>query len=134
MSGEELAKTLTVPFAAGFVVQRFLEILDPYTATWFKDPAGKKKILGIVSLVIGIALAVGLHLRIFHDLLQLDCDGTLMNLLDYFATAVFISGGSEGFNSLMKFANYKKEASKADAGDKIKNATPGAIKAVNPQQ
>jgi hypothetical protein len=34
----------------------------------------------------------------------------------------------------MKFANYKKEASKADAGDKIKNATPGAIKAVNPQQ
>jgi hypothetical protein len=58
---------------------------------------------------------------------------TMPEYLDVIASGIFISGGSEGFNSLMKFANYKKEASKADAGDKLKNATPGAIKAVNPQ-
>ncbi|HYM77084.1 MAG TPA: hypothetical protein VE377_14015 [Candidatus Dormibacteraeota bacterium] len=133
MAVEELAKTLTVPFAAGFVVQRFLEIVDPFTVKFIKDPATKKIVLGIVSLSIGMALAASLHLRIFHDLLQFDCDDLLMNLLDYFATGVFISGGTEGFNSLLKFANYKKEATKGDAVNKLKDASSDAIKKVNAQ-
>jgi hypothetical protein len=133
MSADDLAKTLTVPFAAGFVVQRFLEIIDPLTVKVIKDPATKKIVLGFVSLGIGVALAAGLHLRIFHGLLQLTADDTLTNWLDYLATAVFISGGSEGFNSLLKFANYKKDESKADAADKLKNAPADMLRAINPQ-
>jgi hypothetical protein len=131
---DEMVKALTVPFAAGFVVQRFLEILDPFIAHWFKDANTKKMWLGFVSLAVGFALAWGLHLRIFHDLLQLDCDDLLQNIPDFLATAIFISGGTEGFNSLMKFANYKKEASKADAAAKLNAAGNDAIKKVNPQQ
>jgi hypothetical protein len=33
----------------------------------------------------------------------------------------------------MKFANYKKEASKADAAEKLKSVGKDALKAVNPQ-
>jgi hypothetical protein len=133
---QTLVQTLTVSFAAGFVVQRVVEILDTYTTAKIADPSRKKFAIGVVSLAFGCLLAFSLHLRMFHDLMQLDCDDAFMNLLDYFGTGIFISGGSEGFNSLLKFANYKKEASKADAADKLdklKNAAPDAIKAVNPQ-
>ena len=130
---DSIVQTLTVPFAAGFVVQRFLEIVDPLISRWFKDPNTKKICLGLVSLGIGFCLACGLHLRIFHALLQYDCDEALWNFADFFATAVFISAGTEGFNSLMKFASYKKEASKADAANKLA-AAGDAIKTVNPQK
>jgi hypothetical protein len=134
MDAGDIAKALTVPFAAGFIVQRFLEILDPLIADWFKNPNVKKMWLGFASLAIGIALAWSLHLRIFHDLLQLDCDDLLQNIPDYLASGIFISAGTEGFNTVMKFANYKKDASKADAASKIKNIDAEAIKAVNPQK
>jgi hypothetical protein len=134
MNAGAIAKALTVPFAAGFIVQRFLEILDPFIADWFKNPAAKKMWLGFASLGIGIALALSLHLRIFHDLLQLDCDDLLQNIPDYLATGIFISAGTEGFNSLMKFANYQKEESKGDAANKLRIAGTDAIKAVNAQK
>jgi hypothetical protein len=35
--------------------------------------------------------------------------------VDVVATGLFISGGTEGFNSLMKFLGYKKEEKKAEA-------------------
>ena len=130
----KLVQALTVPFAAGFVVQRIVEILDTYTTAKITDPGKKKFAVGVISLVLGVALAAGFQLRMFHDLLQLNCDDLLKNWFDYFATGIFISGGSEGFNSLLKFANYKKEGSKADAASKLKNVAPDAIKAVNPQQ
>jgi hypothetical protein len=115
VSATNLATTLTVPFAAGFVVQRFLEILDPITVKFIKDPNTKKIVLGFVSLGIGLALAAGMDLKIFHQLHSSTADGPLTNWLDYLATAVFVSGGTEGFNSLLKFANYKKESTKAVA-------------------
>jgi hypothetical protein len=85
-----------------------------------------------VSLGIGLALAAGMQLKMFHQLLGSSANDPLTNWLDYLATAIFVSGGTEGFNSLLKFADYKKEASKAEAPDKLKNAGPDAIKAVNP--
>jgi hypothetical protein len=132
LSATSLATTLTVPFAAGFVVQRFLEILDPVTVKFIKNPNTKKIVLGLVSLGIGLALAAGMQLKMFHQLLGSSANDPLTNWLDYLATAIFVSGGTEGFNSLLKFADYKKEASKAEAPDKLKNAGPDAIKAVNP--
>jgi hypothetical protein len=112
---DNLATTLTVPFAAGFVVQRFLEILDPVTVKFIKEPNTKKIVLGFVSLGIGLGLAAVMDLKIFHQLLNTTANEPLTNCLDYFATAVFVSGGTEGFNSLLKFVNYKKESAKAAA-------------------
>jgi hypothetical protein len=123
---DNLATTLTVPFAAGFVVQRFLEILDPVTVKFIKDPNTKKIVLGLVSLGIGLALAAGMDLKIFHQLLNSTANEPLTNWLDYLATAVFVSGGTEGFNSLLKFANYKKESTKAVAEGQEPQAPPDA--------
>ena len=128
---DNLATTLTVPFTAGFVVQRFLEILDPVTVKFIKDPNTKKIVLGFVSLGIGLVLAVGMDLKIFHQFLTSTANEPLTNWLDYFATAVFVSGGTEGFNSLLKFANYKKESTKAVAADQTSQAPPAALRAVN---
>jgi len=69
----------------------------------------------------------------FHELLQLNCDDVWATWMDYIGTGIFISGGSEGFNSLLKFANYKKEASKADAANKLTTAG-NAVQQVNPQK
>jgi hypothetical protein len=132
MDVSDLVQTLTVPFAAGFVVQRFVEILDTYTTARIADFKNKKFVIGVISLVLGIALAAGLQLRMFHQLLQFNCDDVWVTWLDYLGTGIFISGGSEGFNSLLKFANYKKEASKADAANKLKTAG-NAVQQVNPQ-
>jgi hypothetical protein len=132
MMDNSIVQTLTVPFAAGFVVQRFVEILDTYTTARITDFKNKKFVIGVISLVLGIALAAALQLRMFHQLLQLNCDDLWATWLDYFGTGIFISGGSEGFNSLLKFANYKKEASKADAANKL-TAAGNAVQQVNPQ-
>ena len=128
---DDLVKALTVPFAAGFIVQRFLEILDPLTTKLIKDPNTKKIVLGLVSLAIGWTLAICVDLRIFHELPTLSAAAKLPDWLDHFFTGIFISAGTEGFNSLMKFANYKKETTKADAASKMSQLSADQLGAVN---
>ncbi len=41
------------------MVELFLEILDPVTVKFIKDPNTKKIVLGFASLGIGLALAAG---------------------------------------------------------------------------
>jgi hypothetical protein len=127
----DLAQVLLIPFVAGFIVQRFLEILDPLTTRLIKDPNTKKIALGLVSLAIGWALASCVNIRIFHELLKLPDDAKLPGWLDVFLTGIFISAGTEGFNSLMKFANYKKETTKADAAGKMSQLSADQLGAVN---
>jgi hypothetical protein len=128
-STPNLAQALLVPFAAGFAVQQLLEILDPIAAKLLKDPQNKKVALGLTSLVIGLLLSWQGGLRIMSSL-----GFSWTNpFWDYVITGVFISGGTEGFNSLLKFANYKKEASKADAAAKKSNVSPTQLAMVNRQ-
>jgi hypothetical protein len=129
---DDLVKALTVPFVAGFIVQRFLEIVDPVTSKFIKDPNTKKIVLGFVSLGLGCALSGFAGLRIFNLLHPLFPGvSELPYWLDVLVTGIFISAGTEGFNSLMKFANYKKEASKADAAGKKAQVTPDQLRSVN---
>jgi hypothetical protein len=114
---ENLIKALGPAFAAGFAVQRLLEIVDALMSA--REP-GKKKpaVLGVVSLVIGVALAFAGKLRVLVPLGG-DLDATLgANLgafIDYLVTGLIISAGTEGFNSILKFISYKKEEKKAEA-------------------
>jgi hypothetical protein len=48
---DDLIKALTVPFAAGFMVQRLLEIAAPYTTAHIQYPLKKKEAMGAISLV-----------------------------------------------------------------------------------
>lgn len=134
----DLSQALVAAFAGGFVVQRFMEICDPYTTAYITNPDKKKFVMGVISLVLGCLVACYAKISIFHTLclLQKTCSNTaackITESWDWFFSGIFISAGTEGFNSLMKFANYKKEASKGEAASQLSQAPAAAVKAVNP--
>ncbi|HTP09003.1 MAG TPA: hypothetical protein VMP08_12175 [Anaerolineae bacterium] len=115
---DSLALALGPAFAAGFAVQRLLEILDPLLdkVSFVKD--NKKMVLAIVSLIVGFALAIGAGLRVLRPL-----GVTSTDLVDIVITALIVSAGTEGFNSIMKFLGYAKEGKKADTAGKTPDDT-----------
>ena len=116
-SSASLAQALIVPFAAGFVVQRLLELVDPVTGG-IKNVNTKKMIMGILSLAVGWLLAWLGDIEIFRDIGRpLKALGSMEAFWDVVFSGIFISAGTEGFNTLLKFANAQKEASKAHAAD-----------------
>jgi len=115
MDTASLTTALAPAFAAGFAVQRLLEILDPVTE--LVASARKKLVLGLASLIAGFTFAMGLGIRV---LVNLGINKSVapydrFDLLDLFITALVISAGTEGFNSILKFLAYKKEEKKAEA-------------------
>ena len=118
---DELVKALGPAFAAGLAVQRLLELLSPL----IENVSGKKVLAGVVSLVAGLALAVLANLRVLAPL-GADVD----DLVDIAVTALIVSAGTEGFNSLLKFLGYAKEAKKSDAAAKSEGAGAPSAAAV----
>jgi hypothetical protein len=107
---DTLVIALGPAFAAGFAVQRLLEILDPLLEKIPLVKKYKKIILGIVSLIIGLVLAFGVGLRVLRPLGVVKAD-----VLDGVVTALIVSAGTEGFNSILKFLGYTKENTKTIA-------------------
>lgn len=105
----ELVAALGPAFAAGFAVQRLLEILDPIVEKIF-GAENKKIVLGVVSLVMGWGLAFGAKLTVLNHFKIV-----VNSYLDYLVAGLLISAGTEGFNSILKFLSYKKEEKKAEA-------------------
>ena len=99
-------------FATGFALQRLIEIIDPLVNLLIGEEK-KKIILGLLSLAIGLGLAYALDL---HVLTSLGVSGPAwLKQLDYLVAGLFVSAGTEGFNSLFKFLSNKKEEAKARA-------------------
>ena len=101
-------------FAAAFALQQFLEILSPViekiTAT------NKKILLGLTSLIIGLVLSFSTGLHVLEPL------GTQnVQIWDGIVTGLIISGGTEGFNSIMKFLGYSKQKRKEEAEEASSN-------------
>jgi hypothetical protein len=92
--------------AAAFAVQQLLELVDPI---FFQEQTikYKKLILGFVSLVVGLVLAFGFGLRVMAPFGVYTADW-----LDAIVTAVLLSAGTEGSNSIMKVLQYYKESLK----------------------
>jgi len=111
---DTLLVALGPAFAAGFAVQRLLEILDPVleSAKGLKDH--KKTVLGLTSLIAGLALAFGLGLRVLEPLGVASAP-----IIDGVVTALVVSAGTEGFNSILKLLTYAKDDKKAEAARKI---------------
>jgi hypothetical protein len=107
---------LTALFAAGFAVQQLLElataILDLDSNPTFQKY--KKAILGLFSLGAGLLLAgfVG-NLRILSAL-----GVPAWGPIDVCLTGLVLSAGTEGINSILKFAKYSKEDKKATVASK----------------
>ena len=98
---DKLVTGLGPAFAAGFALQQLLEILDSFFLKRLQNY--KKPILGIVSLVVGLVLAFGAGLRVLQPLGLADAD-----FWDAIVTALVISAGTEGINTIMKFLGYSK--------------------------
>jgi hypothetical protein len=112
---DSLVSALGPAFAAGFAIQQLLELLDPALDRISKD--WKKIVLGIVALVVGFALAIGPEIRVLAPLGITDAD-----TWDIIVTALVVSAGTQGANSIMKFLGYTKEAKKGDAAEKREEA------------
>jgi hypothetical protein len=117
ISMETLVKALGPAIVAAFAVQQLLELLDPGVVRLFrlegndeKDKKKKRLVLGIVSLIVGLVLAFGVdEMRVLQNLGVADVD-----FLDAIVTAVIISGGTEGSNSVLKILEYLKGSLKED--------------------
>lgn len=124
MDLDQVVIALASAFAAGFAVQQALEILD---ATLFVrlPPLGKRTALAWTSLGLGVAFAWFGGIRILAALELAKKDSTT----DIIISALFISAGTEGVNSLLKFLQYKKEEQKGEAVQTQEQAgliSPGA--------
>jgi hypothetical protein len=108
---EKLVVALGPAFAAGFAVQQLLEIVAPAVD---KIKVDKKLVLSLLSLVVGLVLAFGAGLRVLQPLGVANVNF----VLDAIVTALIISAGTEGFNSIMKFLGYTKDKRGQDAGAK----------------
>jgi hypothetical protein len=105
---DRLVIALGPAFAAGFAVQQLLELLDPLLDKISKSL--KKIVLSFVALAIGSALALATDVRVLKPLGVADADAW-----DIGVTALVVSAGTQGVNSIMKFLGYAKEAKKGDA-------------------
>ena len=106
-------------FAAGLAIQQLLELADRFIDQFLKivgTPLGveidKKLILGSISLFMGliITIGVGAELRVLKSLGVVEGG----DFADVIVTALIISAGTEGFNSILKFLGYVKEDRKVN--------------------
>jgi hypothetical protein len=129
---DKLVTALAPVFAVGFAVQQLLEILGSFLDTWELFKEYKKVILGMISLSIGIVFAFSIDgLRVlqplFTDPATAKPTANIPQLLDQIATALVISAGTEGVNSILKFLKYAKEDKKTEVAKKLDPAVKGGV-------
>lgn len=133
MSTQDYINALAPAFVAGFAVQQGVEVVSSLCAQavkdWDKNISKKKAILTLVSLSISAWIVTFANL----DVLQVfvaskNCEAPFTHGL---VTVIFISAGTEGFNSLLKWISYKKEDAKASAADTKQAVTAKAPNAMN---
>jgi len=105
---DELIKNWTPLFAAGLAVQQLLEVCDAFLSALRGYEKHKKVILKLTALALGMFLAT--HGE-FHALRAVG--GSFSPLIDNLISGLIVSGGTESFNSLVKFLGYAKENRKA---------------------
>jgi len=121
----EYVQALAAPFIAGFAVQQGVEIISSIACLYGKldgSVKAKKALFSIVAVVLSGILVSFLKLDVLVPFLK-DKQSTKMSV---FATIIFVSAGTEGFNSLLKWLSYKKDAAKATAATE-KNAAGAAV-------
>ncbi|MGD2057758.1 MAG: hypothetical protein PVF85_04970 [Anaerolineales bacterium] len=103
-----LVQALGPIFVASFALQQLLQLLDPVLDKFMKEQKGW--ILSAVALIIGLLLTIMLDLRV------LSVFGlSRAAWLDVFLTALFISGGTNWLNDLLKIVEYRKLEMRARA-------------------
>lgn len=112
---DELVKALAPAFACGLGVQQALELADVFIGAHIGGQK-KKVTLGWLSLALGVAITWFGEIRVLNVLAptKFPLEGAVAPLFDVIVSALIISAGTEGFNSILKFLLYKKEEQKAE--------------------
>ncbi|HOT07739.1 MAG: hypothetical protein A4E45_00651 [Methanosaeta sp. PtaB.Bin039] len=98
-------------------IQQLLEVADPVISRIVGEK-DKKLALGLLSMLAGLVLAFVGGLRILRPIWSangLDIPMGAADSGDALVTALIVSAGTEGFNSVLKFLGYAKESKKSDA-------------------
>lgn len=108
-------------FAASVVVQQILEVVSTYVDKDKALESKKKPVLAVIGFVIGIVLArsFGLDVMQYFDL------NSGIPGMDTIVTAMVLSAGTEGTNSIVKFLKYLKEDKKATAAETLQALREG---------
>ncbi|HTG92282.1 MAG TPA: hypothetical protein VL866_06835 [Pyrinomonadaceae bacterium] len=120
----DISNPLAPIFAASVALQQILEVLSVFVERWVGEQR-KKAALGIIGFVIGIVLAYMFGLNLMEYFKTPDSAGALKALpyagtfLDKVVTALVLSAGTEGTNSIVKFLKYLKEDKKATAAETL---------------
>lgn len=133
LDAAKIAGALAPAFTAGFAVQQTIELVDTvfslkeegWWANLVKNPALKKLITSLIGLLLAIVLVAGGKFDVIGPLLS--ADAHLPSFISGLITVIFISGGTEGFNSLLKFISWKKEEAKSNAASKPSKAAAAAV-------
>jgi hypothetical protein len=138
----DLQTLLPVISATGFGVQQFLQVVgDPFASILIaslknsrfgmvqpdgskmlpkgiSDVDAKKALLGAISILLGIALALSL------DTVRILLALGIKSRWDVFITGLTISAGTEGANSVMKLVQYVKDAVKTKTAPSVALNSP----------
>ncbi len=107
---DRLLLALGPAFAAGVAVQRALDVLRPLIDRVVSAAR-------LEATMIWLSLLAGLVFAFFGGLRVLQPMGfTGAEWVDIVISALFISSGTESFNSIIKFLGYAKASQKAAAG------------------
>ena len=100
-----------------FVVQRLIELLNPFIEQWFglgtdseQDKQRRRFVFGMLSLVVALILTFAIDIRVLNQFGIEDKD-----FWDGLCTAIIISAGTEGSNSFLKILEYYKTNLKTEA-------------------
>lgn len=127
MNPTDIVKALAPAFAAGLAIQHANELLDPLVSKIAGSEVLKKTYMGWLSLLFGALVTGLLQVRVISVITgaKTGSDG-----LDFVVTALVISTGTEGVNSIIKFLGYAKDQKKAAAAAG-ESAAGAAIQKVN---
>src|SRR5215211_4664158 len=123
--GEAMDKLVTglgPAFAAGFAVQRLPDIFDGVLNLVPGGVNVKKVVTALISFLIGLLLAGFAGLRVLKPL-GLSGTSRAVAVVDVIVTALVLSAGTEGFNSILKFLGYAKDDKKAQAATSLHAVT-----------
>ena len=121
----DYVQALAAPFIAGFAVQQGVEVLSSLVGLIAKIDSQvkwKKAIFSVCAVILSIIIVCGAKLDVLAPFVK----GSTSNSIHLFTTVIFVSAGTEGFNSLLKWLGYKKETAKATAA-KEKGTADGAL-------
>jgi hypothetical protein len=97
--------TTAIILGAAFAVQRVVEICDPVLPT---NPVHKKTLSAVVTAALGCAISGFGSLSVFGSW----SDATPPHWLAVIVTGLAIGAGTEGVNSVLKYAQYSKDEKK----------------------